>query len=128
MKRAYVQELSKVIYSDNPACFLESLMMSCSKSSHRHFLIDKTYRTSNLDRSGLGIAEVISGQVDSAGNNGFITVDLWKLHFTMFFENIPKKIKYFRSNVRCVHSKQIDIRRLSCTFDLDSCIPATKNI
>ena len=93
MKRAYVQEFSsKVIYSDYPACFLE--IAQSNDVLFQNFQIVTFLSTKvivlliwiEVDLALLRSFKVIPDQVDSADKNDFITVDLWKLHFTMFLK------------------------------------------
>ena len=110
-----------------------SLTMSCSEFSNRPVNIIDTFLSTKV------IVILIWIEVDLALLRSFqvkwtqpkkIFYYSWSMKITFYhvFWKIYRKIKYFRSNVWRVHSKQIDIRRLRRTFDLDSCIPATKNI
>ena len=102
MKRAYVQEFSsKVIYSDNTACFLEIAQSNDVLFQNFQNIKIVTFLSTKVivlliwievDLALLRSFKVIPGQVDSAEKNGFITIDLWKLHFTMFLKVYQKTI------------------------------------
>lgn len=110
-----------------------SLTMSCSEFSNRPVNIIDTFLSTKvivlLIWIEVDLALLRSFQVKWTQPKKNILLQLiYENYILPCFLKIYRKIKYFRSNVWRVHSKQIDIRRLRRTFDLDSCIPATKNI